>query len=325
MGFDSEIAEEALPRALSCHSQRIAIVGMTTAATTVRTALAAAGLGERVVGVFDPSSPDGDEVVCPWRQLMEAQPDLLIVSHDHAKGDLLRACVEELQGKILPEVVIAGTSHLDFTDDIYDELDAPALVPSYATGYEFTRVHMYQCLRAAAENGLEGAVVEFGAFKGGTTAWLARTVRRLGLSSRVIAFDAWSGFPPRRSMLDLYEHPRCVFSDIAAVRAYLEPLDVELVEGDISDTAASLNTPILLAFIDTDNYSPARATLKAVLPHLVVGGTIVFDHYATTSDYVYTLGERMAAQELLGRSGLLQIHGTGVFVKIASSPSSPGL
>jgi O-methyltransferase len=214
--------------------------------------------------------------------------------------------------------VIGGIGHLQFRDAVYDLMDRPALVPSYATGYANTRVHLYQCLKAAAKNGLGGAVVEFGSFKGGTTAWLARTVCFLGLNAKVIGFDTWSGFPPKRSALDLYHHDRCEFSDEVAVRAYLEPLGVELVAGDIVDTApVRLATePILLAFVDTDNYSPAKAALSAILPNLVVGGSIVFDHYETTEDYVYTIGERLAAKEMLGDSNLLQLHGTGVFVKI---------
>lgn len=320
MSFEIELAEEALARALSSRSQRIALLGMTSAAILVRSELTASGLGKQLVGLFDPSVPAGDHLVRPWAELRGAQPDLIVVADDAGKEELLWACLSEVQSDVLPEVVIAGTAHLDFADSVYADLDVPALVPSYATGYAYTRVHLYQCMRAAAENGLAGAIVEFGAFKGGTTAWLARTARRLGLSSRVLAFDSWSGFPPRRSMLDLYEHPRCIFSDIAAVRAYLEPLGVELIEGDIADTAAFLDEPVLVAFVDTDNYSPAHAAIQAVLPHLVVGGSIVLDHYATTGEYVYTLGERMAAQELLGHSGLLQIHGTGVFVKLPSFP-----
>jgi O-methyltransferase len=192
-------------------------------------------------------------------------------------------------------------------------------VPSYATGYPHTRVHMFQHLKAAAANGLDGAVVEFGAFKGGTTAWLSRTARVLGLSGPVLAFDSWDGFPPRRTMLDMYEHPRCVFRDLQAVRDYLEPLGIQIVQGDISETANRLrHTPVLLAFIDTDNYSPAHAALIAIADNIIPGGAIVFDHYTTTPDFLYTLGERMAAQDVLADRGFLQIHGSGMFLKLPS-------
>jgi hypothetical protein len=56
--------------------------------------------------------------------------------------------------------------------------------------------------------------------------------------------------------------------------------------------------------------------VAAILPNLVRGGSVVFDHYWTTSDYLYTIGERMAGDDVLAASGLLQLHGTGVFVKL---------
>ena len=130
--------------------------------------------------------------------------------------------------------------------------------------------------------------------------------------------DSWAGFPPRRSVLDLYEHPRCVFTDLEAVRAYVEPFGVKLIAGDISDTYRQLEgVPLLLAFFDTDNYSPARAALELCADQLVVGGSIVFDHVATVPDYIDTLGERMAAYEVLGARAFLHLHGTGVFTKLA--------
>jgi predicted O-methyltransferase YrrM len=321
MSIEEALVEQALGRTLSHGSARIALLGLTPLALTVRAQLESAGLGDRLLGIFDPAVLEGGAGQArPWSELLEGSPDLLVVCSDAGKEELLRAYhVGFGDGLQPPEVILAGIAHLTFQNSLYEELDAPALVPSYATGYANTRVHLFQCLQAAAANRLHGAVVEFGAFKGGTTAWLARSVHRLGLEVPVIGFDSWSGFPPRHSVLDLYTHPRCVFTDLDAVRAHLEPLGVELVVGDITETAKVRlsDEPVLLAFVDTDNYSPAKAALEAVLPNLVAGGSIVFDHYETTPDYVYTLGERMAAQEVLADAGLLQLHGTGVFVKLA--------
>ncbi len=320
MGLEQALFEQTLERVLSHSSDRIALLGLTPVALAVRAQLESAGLGERLLGVFDPAVLQGRAGQArPWSDLLEESPDLLVVCSDAGKEELLGAYrAGSGDGPRPPEVVLAGIAHLAFRSSLYEELDAPALVPSYATGYPNTRVHLFQCLQAAAANRLQGAVVEFGAFKGGTTAWLARSVHRLGLEVPVIGFDSWSGFPSRRSVLDLYTHPRCVFTDLDAVRAHLEPLGVELVVGDIAETAKVrlADEPVLLAFVDTDNYSPAKEALQAVLPNLVAGGSIVFDHYETTQDYVYTLGERMAAQEVLAGAGLLQLHGTGVFVKL---------
>lgn len=242
--------------------------------------------------------------------------DVVVICDDHGKEHHLRTYAAHHVGPP-PQMVIAGTGHLDFLNDEYAKLDQPALVPSYATGYPNTRIHIYQCLEAAARLGLTGAVVELGAFKGGTTAWLARVVQHLGLESRVIGFDSWDGFPARRSPLDMYEHPRCVFRDVDAVRAYVEPFGVELVDGDISDTCTALEgVPVLLCFVDTDNYSPARAALEVVADNVVRGGAIVFDHYTTEPEFLYTLGERMAGQDVLRSRPFLNLHDTGVFLRL---------
>ena len=301
--------------------RRIALLGLSAEALELQDLLHLRGWHARLVGIFDPDVPAGAHVdlVKPWSDFANEQLDLVVVCDDAGKERLLRACDRELgPTNQLPDVVIAGMAHFNFRGAVFDELDRPAMVPSYATGTANTRIHLFQCLEAAAAANLTGAVIELGAFKGGTTAWLARVTKRLGLSSRVIGFDSWSGFPPRRSVLDLYTHPRCVFTDLDSVRKYVEPLGVELVVGDIAETAPRVlrDVEVLLAFVDTDNYSGSSAALRAIVPNLVHGGSVVFDHFWTTSDYLYTIGERMAGQEVLSAAGLLQLHGTGVFVKL---------
>lgn len=316
--FSQQLTARAIARMTEGHHRHVALLGFTPAALHVRAALSAAGLAHRVVGVYDLTEHDSD--VAPLSDLARTPHDLLVVAVDAAKAEILDTYRREVgERDALPQVVLAGTAHLEYADPDFERLNAPALVPSYATGSPYTREHLFQCLQAAAANGLRGAIVEFGAFKGGTTAWLARTATDLGLEGcRVIGFDSWAGFPPRRSVLDLYEHPRCVFTDFDAVREYTEPFGVELVPGDITDSYRQLEgEPLLLCFFDTDNYSPARAALELCAEQLVVGGSIVFDHVATLPDYINTLGERMAAYEVLPPLGFLHLHGTGVFTKIA--------
>jgi hypothetical protein len=301
----------------------ILLLGLTPVALELRAELWQFGLRHYLLGIVHPGLPADESLgVLDWSTSNKQNVDYLVVASDEDKEELLHAYTRvERKSTRLPTVIITGVAHLAFRDPLFAELDAPALVPSYATGYPYTRVHMFQHLHAAAANGLWGAIVEFGAFKGGTTAWLAAVARRLNLDVPVLAFDSWDGFPPRRSVLDMYAHPRCVFSDIGAVRAYLEPMGVELVPGDISDTAPRrlAELPILLAFIDTDNYSPAAAALTALVGNVVPGGAIVFDHYTTTQEYLYTLGERMAALDILKDRGFLQVHGTGVFVRLPTA------
>ena len=316
--FAQQLIDQTVSLMVSRDRRRTVLVGYTPAAITVRAAVSHLGLESRIVGILDPNLPDGQHPdVRAWSSVSAAGADLVVICDDAGKEELLRAFLD-LSENAETDVVMAGIAHIDYRDPLYTELDAPAMVPSYATGYAYTRVHLFQYLKAAATAGLNGAVVELGAFKGGTTAWLAKVVHRLALNAHVIGFDSWAGFPRRGSILDLYAHPRCVFGDLSAVRAYLEPMGVELVVGDITETAPRRlkSVPILLAFVDTDNYSGARRALETIVPNLVSGGAVILDHYWTTPEYLYTIGERMAAQDVLGPAGLLQVHGTGVFVKL---------
>lgn len=318
--FAEQLVARTLKRVTERNARNIALLGFTPATLAVRASLDDAGLGDRIVGIFDPTAVAGSPDVLPLEDLSDRDHDLLVVGADAGKAQLLDAYRRAVGDRDdPPDAVLAGVAHISFADADFELLNAPALVPSYATGSPHTRVHLFQCLQAAAANDLRGAIVEFGAFKGGTTAWLARVASHLGLGDcDVIGLDSWTGFPPRRSVLDLYEHPRCVFTDLDAVRAYVEPFGVQLIAGDITDTYEQLvGRPLLLCFFDTDNYSPTRAALELCAEQLVVGGSIVFDHVATTAEYIDTLGERIAAYEVLGPLGFLHLHGTGVFTRIA--------
>jgi len=318
----SEFAEKLIGEAtelLGSGASKVAIVGLGADALKVAAALEEV---DADVSIFDPRPERSEHPrVRPWVELGPSEPDLVVIALDREKQNLLREAANALDSADpLPRVVLAGLGHQGQVDSLFEDLEAPALVPSYATGHPHTRAHLYDCLKAAAANSHEGAIVELGAFKGGTSVWLAKAAAALGLRNcPVIGFDAWDGFPPRRSLLDLYEHPRCVFKDIDAVRRYTEPYGIELVVGDIAETAPVRlkSVPVLLAFVDTDNYSGSRAALEVIVQNLVPGGTIVLDHFYTIGDYVYTVGERIAASEALEGRGLLNLTGTGVFVKVA--------
>lgn len=190
------------------------------------------------------------------------------------------------------------------------------LVPSLANGYPNTLTHLHQCLTNAARLGLTGVVAEFGMFKGGTTMFLSRIIEQLGLDWPVIGFDTFAGFPARRSPLDMYDHPGCVFTDLESVRRYLADRRVEIVPGDIAATASRLaHEDLICTFIDTDNYTPGTAAVTVARKRTLVGGAIVFDHVTGTNRFRYTLGERLAARPLLGDSRYFHLHGTGVFYR----------
>lgn len=295
---------------------RLGILGLTDVALALLRDLSPTGLHAAVEGVYSAASPSCRLTVPtrPLEALTDATPDVLVVAADAAKEDILLAALPFIQGT--PRVIVSGYGHLHFRDHMYEEERAQLLVPSLANGYPNSLPHLYQCLVNAARLGLRGAVAEFGMFKGGTTMFLSRVIERLGVDWPVIGFDSFAGFPPRRSPLDMYDHPDCVFTDLPAVRRYFEGRNVEIVAGDIVETAArAQREPLVLAFIDTDNYSSARAALRAVADNIVTGGAIVFDHFTGVDRFRYTIGERIAGMPLLDDARYFHLHGTGVFYR----------
>jgi O-methyltransferase len=294
------------------------VLGLTPVALRLLASLDASGLDRAVEAVYAPPAagtrPALTVPVRPFHTLSEATCGVLVVAADAEKEDLLCAALPFISGT--PKVIVAGYGHLGFRDAVFEEERAQLLVPSLANGYPNSLIHLYQCLVNAARLGLSGVVAEFGMFKGGTTMFLSRIIERLGASWPVIGFDTFGGFPPRCSALDMYDHPGCVFTDLAAVRRYLDGRDIEIVSGDIAATCGRLEREdLVLTFIDTDNYTPAKAAIDVARERTVPGGAIVFDHFTGTDRFRYTLGERVAGRVLLDDPRYFHLHGTGVFYR----------
>lgn len=310
---------EDVEREILRGARSIGILGLTTVTFRLLESLTPSGLVSTIGGVYAAQCDGlaGIPLLVPSRPveaLAHNHHDVLVVAADEEKDELLSAALPYVQGT--PKVIVAGYGHLEFRDPVFQGELAQLLVPSLANGYPNSLIHLYQCLRNAARLRLSGIVAEFGMFKGGTTMFLSRVIERLGVDWPVIGFDTFNGFPPRRSPLDMYDHQDCVFTDLSAVRGYLANRKVEIVVGDIVETSRRLEgEDLVLTFIDTDNYTSAKAALKAVEDRTLVGGAIVFDHFTGVDRFRYTLGERLAGYPLLDDSRYLHLHGTGVFYR----------
>ena len=246
--------------------------------------------------------------------IKETPCDVLVITEDAGKEALLEAVAALVPP--MTKVLIGGYAHLEFTDEIFDKVRSDMLVPSLANGYPHCLVHIYQCLRNAYKRGLQGVVAEFGMFKGGTTMLISRFIEEIGASWKVYGFDTFNGFPARRSALDVYDHPDCVFLGGDLVRAMFAGRNVEIVEGDVVSTVSRLaEEKLVLSFVDTDNYTPTRAIIGVIAERTQVGGTIIFDHWTGQGRFVDTIGERIAAKALAADSRYFNLHGTGVFLR----------
>jgi O-methyltransferase len=306
--LEAEILRGAIP---------VAILGLTPVTLRLLRSLAGCGLSAVVEAVYDASAGrlGGLSLAAPVRPLPDlarSTCEVLVVASDERKEELLEHAVPYLVRT--PKVLVSGYTQFGFRDPLLDEVLALTPIPSLANGYPDILIHIYQCLRNAARLGLRGVVAEFGMFKGGTTMVMAQLIELLGTGWPVIGFDSFQGFPPRVSALDMYDDPGCRFDDVELIRSYLSRWAVEIVAGDIVETAGRLlHEDLVLTFIDTDNFTAARAAIDVVRKRTVPGGAIVFDHFAGIDRFRYTLGERMAAKTLLDDARYFNLHGTGVF------------
>jgi O-methyltransferase len=252
--------------------------------------------------------------VLALRDLANVIPDIVVIAEDEGKEALLDAIADLVPPATA--IVISGFGHFAFKDNIFDRVRRDVLIPSFANGYPNCLVHIYQCLKNAHARGLNGVVAEFGMFKGGTTMLISRFVEEIGADWKVIGFDTFDGFPPKRSPLDMYAHPDCVFLDVNLVRAVFADRNVEIVEGDVVETISRLDgEQLVLSFVDTDNFTSASTILTVIADRTQVGGAIVFDHWTGVDRHIDTIGERMAARTLAADRRYFNLHGTGVFLR----------
>lgn len=181
------------------------------------------------------------------------------------------------------------------------------------------RMHaLYSATRYVAQNGIGGAFVECGVWRGGSVMLMAATLLRHRDTTRDLwLYDTFSGMTrptgddvqamtgrTAREILD--ERPRTTddpFWGVSArsvvegnLRSTAYPWDrFHFVEGDVEATIpASVPEEIALLRLDTDWYASTKHELTHLYPRLVRGGVLIID------DYGYWEGARKAADEFFG-------------------------
>ena len=297
----------------------LAIVGKTPAAIEIEAQLRQSNLGASLLGTYAVDgmgrTRHGVPGPFPIAQLGTDRPDIVLIASDEGKEDLIASALPYLQPAT--KILIGGFKHFRFADPIFERETRNPLIPTLANGYPNSLIHIFQCLQHAARLNLEGVVAEFGMFKGGTTMLISRFIEAFGKDWKVYGFDTFDGFPAPRSPLDMYAHPDCVYLDLNAVRRIFAGRNVEIVAGDVVETVKCLaDKSVLVAFIDTDNYTSASRILDTITDRIVVGGSLVFDHFTGRDRHLYTLGERFAATRLLRDARFFNLHDTGVFLRV---------
>lgn len=132
------------------------------------------------------------------------------------------------------------------------------------------------------------AVVEVGAYRGGSARFVAEAMRAIGRELPFYVCDTFRGHVEVDEAVDGLHAVAGQFTstDVARVSQYLEAFpSVKVVEGDIRETSARMQDEraLGLVHIDVDVYPITRYCLDFFVPRVVRGGTIVVDDYGATT------------------------------------------
>jgi hypothetical protein len=172
-----------------------------------------------------------------------------------------------------------------------------------------------EAVRYVVVNGIDGALVECGVWKGGSMMAVALTLKQLGAGDRdLFLFDTFEGMPPSSDVdrsfrgelaVDLLEKATSYEDWIWAycpenhVRQVIETTGydmarVHFVRGRVEETIPdSAPERIALLRLDTDWYESTRHEMIHLFPRIVVPGVLIVD------DYGHWQGARRAVDEYI--------------------------
>lgn len=122
-----------------------------------------------------------------------------------------------------------------------------------------------------------GCFVEVGVYRGGTAFHLAKIARSTGRG--LFLFDTFEGIPYRNAEKG-DAHKVGDFNDTSYEEVVEAIPDAVVVKGVFPDTMQCVNLPpVAFAHIDADQYDSIVNAMKALSPHMMKGGIVVFDDY----------------------------------------------
>jgi len=143
------------------------------------------------------------------------------------------------------------------------------------------------------EAGVEGDLIEAGAWRGGASILMRATLDSLGADDRTVCVaDSFQGFPmPEESDVDQEKLNVVDFLAVPQeeVRANFARFGLEhgvsFVPGFVEDTLPGLSgRRWSIVRLDVDTYEATRFALESLYPHLSTGGYLIVDDYGTLEE-----------------------------------------
>jgi O-methyltransferase len=139
------------------------------------------------------------------------------------------------------------------------------------------------CVESIVRDGIEGDVIEAGAWRGGAALVMRATLDTLGDGRTVVVADSFEGFPPGDEQLSGIDFLAAPLEEVRESFARLGcDRGVEFVPGFFEQSLAALaGRRWAIVRLDADTYEPTRAALRALYPGLAKGGYLIVDDYGS--------------------------------------------
>ena len=194
----------------------------------------------------------------------------------------------------------------------------------YAQVQNYTLVDQYRCyelwqLVAEVASLPSGALIEVGAWRGGSGALLAKKAMLCGLGEKVYICDTFTGVVKAGAKDSTYRGGEHADTSVAIAQEALQAVGADngvVLKGMFPEETASqvTDSTFRLCHIDVDVYQSAKDTLEWVWPKLVAGGVVVFDDYGFRScDGVTSLVDAERGKD--DRVVLHNLNGHAVIIK----------
>jgi hypothetical protein len=138
---------------------------------------------------------------------------------------------------------------------------------------------------------VEGAVAEFGSYRGHSGLIISELLRKLEIGKNVYLCDTFESFPVEEIGIDRFwsNTHHVNFEEIKKV--FKDHPNVRLIKGDFADTIDSIpENRFSFVYVDCDSYRAVRLVSEKIYPKLNRGGVIVYEDYGHT----HCLGARVA-------------------------------
>lgn len=193
------------------------------------------------------------------------------------------------------------------------------VLPYTMSSYERLN-NAYELASAIENDGVEGAFVECGVFKGGCAAVMGYVARRGGTDRRTWLFDSFEGLPEptaedgqqavdysrsrstgRLETVDRCVGPMDVVKEVLFDKLRLDQRRIVIRKGWFQDTLPGARGeigPIAILRLDGDWYESTKTCLDNLYDNVVPGGYVILDDYYCWEGCKKALDEFVAARGL---------------------------